>query len=1297
MHKEFVDRIHDEKAKNDSNSMDLARTLNVLSKTVFGEVNRFVFELLQNADDSSSGGHEISVNFQLLENYLIFSHDGKHFSPEDVQGISGIGSRASAKDRNKEKTGYKGIGFKSVFGSSDYAHIVSGGFSFRFDRNYEGFANPEEYPWQVVPIWTDQPDAEITKYVDKDRVNTIIGINNRENIKREIMAVFEDCQIILFLRKVKTVTLFDGDEEIFEVSKNTTGDTIELYNNGRLESTWIFKTMELAIAETLSEKLGQLSDTECPQKLKEAQATKLTFAAQIKNGRLLAVNNAVIYSYLPTKAEKKFPFLINGDFLTNAERTALMPNIWNEFLFTQIAAKQLEWFKELQQTEYRFDVLKLLNGKYPGYSTSLIDAAYNISLEAASSTVDFLPQQHNTGTIAITQAVFDSIGFSEYFHPTFITNHMGVTGTRSVVDLSMESQTVLTALGAEKFDFSHAIGLVNSKVIRDVAGACELIRFFFNKTISNQNASWLQPLTTAPFILDDSGEFRTPGEIFFPAANAAADIDFSSLNYIHSSILASYGHNKDIMKWLQSLGVREPLDIEILRKAVIPMVKNGGVTLANRLNLTRFIFKNYNSGQLSDSDYVELRALQVLTTNGMKLPARSYLSNEYKTNNNLKAILPLANFVSNDYIEDAQDVTDWKLFFKKLGVRDSIAVDLIEQTTERSILVRNHPEAGTYFSWLDSIEAYPSLYYRYRNSGQHYIQNFTAIEFRDHLLDWDFAKFFWSKTLDNWDDFAVKCSNTVYYYYNGNNKVQSYIEYYFKNFNCIPCTDGICRKSQEVFAPSFKSIVGKHLPVADLPAAMTTVQTDFFAFKKQISANECLMLLSVISALPLEGDTNRQLFSIYDQLISIPSEEVRALKPQITQWKQAGHLLTIDNTFMPAGQLYVYAVQNMQTPLGTGRFLKTSGKHSRDEINALAEFFGIFVITRDMLEFVPTGAIQDDSLRHALLKRAAFIALIYSKKSTEKYLKILASCIAIFENTTFINAESLSLVYKNNSEVVVDSKIDCWAGRPGEFYFTGKWNSPLTIYSLSSSLCNLLKFDNMEREFGLLMQLNPEDIYQWLEVQGYAVQEIDMQVELFSAPSAAADEAIATNEGTDTESPYSGIDVSFESYSERPFVPEVKVQDINFTNVTAVTNKLAEATINTGRTYEPITNSQVKIDIGRWSEEYVNQYLISNPDNFTEIVWHNETEESYLPYDFTVTENGNIRCIEVKGTPSLEKDMIKLSEGEWKKMFEQGTNYTIFRVYGAGSPKSRLERNDDIRSEIETGKLLKFPIDVFLP
>ncbi|QRQ59966.1 sacsin N-terminal ATP-binding-like domain-containing protein [Sphingobacterium multivorum] len=231
--KDLVEQIFEEKAKNDSNSRDLARLINTLSKTVFGHINRFVFELLQNADDASTGSDkQIDVSFRLLENYLVFSHSGAHFTESDVRGISGIGNKASEKDKSVEKTGYKGIGFKSVFGSSDYAHIISGDYSFRFDKRYEGYKNYEEYPWQVIPIWTNNPVDEVTTYCDPIRVNTIIAVSNRDIILTEIEKVLKDCQIMLFLRRIGTITFYDHENIITQLSKGLEEDgVINLYNN----------------------------------------------------------------------------------------------------------------------------------------------------------------------------------------------------------------------------------------------------------------------------------------------------------------------------------------------------------------------------------------------------------------------------------------------------------------------------------------------------------------------------------------------------------------------------------------------------------------------------------------------------------------------------------------------------------------------------------------------------------------------------------------------------------------------------------------------------------------------------------------------------------------------------------------------------------------------------------------------------------------------------------------------------------------------------------------------------------
>lgn len=108
MEKKFIENLFNEKAKNDSNSEDLANTLNILSKTVFGDVNRFVFELLQNADDSPNIDNSLTldVGFHLFDRHLLFYHNGTHFSELDIKSISKVGSLDSQKDKRSDKTGY---------------------------------------------------------------------------------------------------------------------------------------------------------------------------------------------------------------------------------------------------------------------------------------------------------------------------------------------------------------------------------------------------------------------------------------------------------------------------------------------------------------------------------------------------------------------------------------------------------------------------------------------------------------------------------------------------------------------------------------------------------------------------------------------------------------------------------------------------------------------------------------------------------------------------------------------------------------------------------------------------------------------------------------------------------------------------------------------------------------------------------------------------------------------------------------------------------------------------------------
>jgi len=85
----------------------------------------FVYELLQNAEDAGA----TEVAFTLMPDLLVCEHDGRPFTLEDVQSITGL--HDSTKAAARDKIGKFGVGFKSVFVYSAAPSIRSGDFAFR--------------------------------------------------------------------------------------------------------------------------------------------------------------------------------------------------------------------------------------------------------------------------------------------------------------------------------------------------------------------------------------------------------------------------------------------------------------------------------------------------------------------------------------------------------------------------------------------------------------------------------------------------------------------------------------------------------------------------------------------------------------------------------------------------------------------------------------------------------------------------------------------------------------------------------------------------------------------------------------------------------------------------------------------------------------------------------------------------------------------------------------------------------------------------------------------------------------
>ncbi|CAF4183688.1 unnamed protein product [Rotaria sp. Silwood2] len=148
-------------------AINQAESLKSLSSDLYTDDVRFIYELIQNADDAQT----IHIILAILDNkYLIIGHDG--------------------------------LGFKAVFGKSDYVIIYSNDEFFRFDSscpikwNKQWGTDDQQawerendrqfiYSWQINPIWTtanEIPNPIVDEHGRVTRGSSIENIHVQDSI-----------------------------------------------------------------------------------------------------------------------------------------------------------------------------------------------------------------------------------------------------------------------------------------------------------------------------------------------------------------------------------------------------------------------------------------------------------------------------------------------------------------------------------------------------------------------------------------------------------------------------------------------------------------------------------------------------------------------------------------------------------------------------------------------------------------------------------------------------------------------------------------------------------------------------------------------------------------------------------------------------------------------------------------------------------------------------------------------------------------------------------------------------------
>lgn len=458
----------------------ISRAISKLAGDMYTDLSeRFVFELLQNADDMPKDKNGVNVKLHLLENNILFIHNGLPFSKEDIKAITDIGN--STKKKNPSQTGYKGIGFKIVFQESENVLIKSGGFSFSFDKNHPYYdslkkniyagLNNDEIPWQLKPIWTEQYryDKEIqdnTEFMN-NTTDVAIAINtDRVNqFRADIISLIQEPRFILFLRNIKSIKI-DGINNPIEITKTKSGKAISLKSNNQHLSDWLtFDDFEIKISEEVKEAIA--TDKAVPPKLKEISSTKLNFICQLVDGKITPVSPeaSFLFTYLPTNVnDYKFPFLVNADFLTTANRQSIhVKNKWNLFLFEEIGKNCLKWIAEVANSSYKGSAYNLLPNSKNAVNDLPWESFYKGYTQALDET-DFILSESGQ-LVKLKDVCIDNTGFTKYVDSSTFKTLLNLQGELLSKDI-IDAEPIISAIA----EFGQGKSISITDLIQAVSG-----------------------------------------------------------------------------------------------------------------------------------------------------------------------------------------------------------------------------------------------------------------------------------------------------------------------------------------------------------------------------------------------------------------------------------------------------------------------------------------------------------------------------------------------------------------------------------------------------------------------------------------------------------------------------------------------------------------------------------------------------------------------------------------------------------------------------------------------------------
>lgn len=600
-----------------------------LALTSFKNMGCFVNEFLQNANDQALDNQFIEVSFTLIGSELIIYHNGKPFSQEDVTRICDYGDADhNQKSEKADQTGYKDIGFKSVFKVAYRVYVFSEEWRFHFDeKNPRWKTKPGEnrYPWQIAPLWTKENDPGISQAAQailhqRGRTTFVCCLNADAvpEVQRELLQFKKYPENILFLSKTRRVS----------ISINSTSFSIENRNDTLLIDEAAFNVWKrisdsVLIPKKVKDYLVGLKSFQCPRRLQKAEFTHapLSFCFPMNADEFMQNHGIRFFCSLPVGVMGDSPILVNAPFLLDLSREGLPNNVWNEFLIKEIAKANFKYMKSLFEQQSRVALRVLAPNVLMGISDQL-QAVFRAQMEKCQKEA-FLPPQVGNNLLKIVECTVDPTGFYKHFYAAKVV----LPDAERFVHPDIDAQELLKRFPISKMTLDKIITqLPNIVNLHPDLNTCLLILRYFCRIfqINNRFApDQLNLFKTQKFVLNTHLQRTSLDDVHLPLESKQAAVKLPSclpLPVIHPDLL-----NDGILDWLKQIHLK-PLTADTILDYYRKNLNHSTLEKKeSNIKIIQLLFNLFLQKEIRESDVRALKGILLLTKSGETLPSNGFV------------------------------------------------------------------------------------------------------------------------------------------------------------------------------------------------------------------------------------------------------------------------------------------------------------------------------------------------------------------------------------------------------------------------------------------------------------------------------------------------------------------------------------------------------------------------------------------------------------------------------------------------------------------------------------------------